>query len=142
MNNVNDRRRIRRMALGLTSAMVPSLLGIPPALAQGQSDGAAVEIVVTAQKREQSLIDVPAAVSALSGETLQNLGVQNMPEVTAQVPNFRVTYERGSNSIANLTLRGVRGAALASRLNERSVAVFSAEGFLGDEKGRDGKNGV
>src|SRR3546814_8750817 len=96
MNNVNDRRRIRRMALGLTSAMVPSLLGIPPALAQGQSDGAAVEIVVTAQKREQSLIDVPAAVSALSGETLQNLGVQNMPEVTAQVPNFRVTYERGS----------------------------------------------
>src|SRR3546814_7725600 len=91
--------------------MVPSLLGIPPALAQGQSDGAAVEIVVTAQKREQSLIDVPAAVSALSGETLQNLGVQNMPEVTAQVPNFRVTYERGSNSIANFTLRGVRGAA-------------------------------
>src|SRR3546814_20079713 len=81
---------------------------IPPALAQGQSDGAAVEIVVTAQKRRQRLIDVPAAVSALSGETLQNLGVQNMPEVTAQVPNFRVTYERGSNSIANFTLRGVR----------------------------------
>src|SRR3546814_17470080 len=56
-----------------------------------------------------------------------------MPEVTAQVPNFRVTYERGSNSIANFTLRGVRGAALASRLNESSVAVYSDEVFMGDE---------
>src|SRR3546814_4575058 len=61
-----------------------------------------------------------------------------MPEVTAQVPNFRVTYERGSNSIANFTLRGVRGAALASRLNESSVAVYSDEVFMGDETAING----
>src|SRR3546814_2305504 len=61
-----------------------------------------------------------------------------MPEVTAQVPNFRVTYERGSNSIANFTLRGVLGAALASRLNESSVAVYSDEVFMGDETAING----
>src|SRR3546814_4269373 len=36
------------------------------------------------------------------------------------------------------TLRGVRGAALASRLNESSVAVYSDEVFMGDETAING----
>lgn len=94
--------------------------------------------MVTAQKREQSLIDVPAAISAFSGNTLDKLNVQNLPEITTHVPNFRVTYERGTNSIANFTLRGVRGAALASRLNESSVATYANEVFMGDETAING----
>ena len=48
------------------------------------------EIVVTAQKREQSLQDVPMAVSALSSKALLDAGVQNMNDVSRQVPVLEV----------------------------------------------------
>jgi iron complex outermembrane recepter protein len=97
----------------------------------GQTDSG--EIVVTAQKRAQNIQDVPLAVSALSGEQLGKLGINNAPDVTTQVPSFRVTYERGPTSIPNFSIRGVRGAALASRFNESSVALYVDEVFIGDE---------
>ena len=48
------------------------------------------EMVVTAQKREQSLQDVPIAVSALSGDALADAGIQNMSDITRQVPVLEV----------------------------------------------------
>src|SRR5262245_8574400 len=48
------------------------------------------EIVVTAQKREQSLQDVPMAVSARSDQALLDAGVQSITDVTRQVPVLEV----------------------------------------------------
>ncbi len=48
------------------------------------------EMVVTAQKREQSLQDVPLAVSALSGAALADAGIQNMSDISRQVPVLEV----------------------------------------------------
>lgn len=132
-NKFKTNMHCSRNALYLSVASVSLLVNVAPAVAQEPSESAVNEIIVTAQKRAQSLIDVPAAVSAFSGDTLSKLGVQSVPEITTRVPNFRVTYERGPNSIPNFTLRGIRGAALASRLNESAIAVYADEVFMGDE---------
>jgi outer membrane receptor protein involved in Fe transport len=58
--------------------------------AQQQDAAALEEVVVTAQKREQSLQDVPIAVSALSAEALFDAGVQSMSDVSRQVPVLEV----------------------------------------------------
>ncbi len=49
------------------------------------------EVVVTAQKRTESMQDVPVAVSALAGDDLLNTGFRDVGDVAAQVPSLIVT---------------------------------------------------
>ncbi len=63
------------------------------------------EIVVTAQKREENVRDVPIAISAFSGETLTNLGVTDTRDLARLVPGFNAN-ESGRNTTL-FTLRGV-----------------------------------
>ena len=109
------------------------VLGAESAIADDQEQGGLGEIVVTAQRREQNLIDVPAAVSAISGQTLGDVGVVNLPAVSQQVPNFNVQYDRGENGTPTFELRGIAGDGLQSRFNESSIAVYSDDVFIGDE---------
>lgn len=120
--------------IGAGVALCPLVCGAAPALAQAA--GADVndnEIVVTAQRREQSLIDVPAAITAIAGEAVRNLNVTNMPAIAEQVPSFTITYERGKNTTPTFNLRGIQGDGLASRLNESSIAIYADDVYLGDE---------
>ena len=77
--------------------------------AQDQAETAAFgleEVVVTAQKREESLQDVPIAISALSATALEQAGVQDMFDVAAQVPSLSV--QQNTNPMnAQFRLRGV-----------------------------------
>ena len=77
--------------------------------AQDQAETAAFgleEVVVTAQKREESLQDVPIAISALSATAIEQAGVQDMFDVAAQVPSLSV--QQNTNPMnAQFRLRGV-----------------------------------
>ena len=46
------------------------------------------EVVVTATKREERLIDTPEAVSVLSSKTIENLNVQSFQDYASLVPNL------------------------------------------------------
>ena len=73
---------------------VPTLLG--SAVAQAQGSGLALEeVIVTAQKREQTLQDVPISVSAFSNEMLQTMGIDELEDLGANVPNL---FINGFNS--------------------------------------------
>lgn len=111
--------------LSASIAAVALLATITPVRAQNQ------EIIVTAQKREQSIMDVGVAVTAMSGEDLRDQGLQSFPAVAEQVPNFTVSVSRGA--IPDFNIRGVSGDANLSRLNESSIAVYVDEVYLGDE---------
>src|SRR3546814_11566011 len=54
------------------------------------------EIVVTAQKRERSMQDVPIAISALSGATLRDTGALGMQAVAQLVPSLAVVQSDGA----------------------------------------------
>ncbi len=55
------------------------------------------EVIVTAQKREQALEDVPASVSAISGETVRDLlgAAENIRALTNRVPSLNVESSNG-----------------------------------------------
>lgn len=63
------------------------------------------EIVVVAQKRSESLQDVPIAVSAYTDETMKTLGVTNASDLVDLTPGFSAGTQQGSNR--NYFLRGV-----------------------------------
>jgi iron complex outermembrane receptor protein len=65
------------------------------------------EIVVTARRREETLKDVPVAVSALSEERLEQTGAQDITALSNQTPNATVQVARGSNSTLISFIRGI-----------------------------------
>jgi len=79
------------------------------------------EIIVTAQKREQRLIDVPISISAISGEDLDNAGIQNIADLSYAVPNLS-TVEVGPG-FQYVIIRGVGN----NRGNSATVGIYLDE---------------
>ena len=84
---------LRSAMLGaMTLAMVAGATLAPaPAIAQNIIE----EILVTARKRTENLQEVPAAVSAFSGEELLDRGVDNIVEVARLTPNVTINETNG-----------------------------------------------
>jgi iron complex outermembrane recepter protein len=78
------------------------------------------EIVVTAQKIEESIQDVPIAVSAFSGAALDNLKIETGGELLRAIPN--VTFSKSNFSGYNFSIRGV-GTKAVSASTDPAVAV-------------------
>lgn len=79
-------------------------------------------IVVTAQGRQQSLADVPIAVSAVSGETLEKSGVTDIRELNQVAPSLLVS-STGNEANGSARIRGI-GTVGDNPGLESSVAVF------------------
>ena len=83
-----------------------------PALAQdadqpqaGSADDG--EIVVTARRREENLLDVPIAITAISGQQLANSGAADITALAETVPNVTLEPSRGTNSTLSAFIRGI-----------------------------------
>lgn len=95
------------------------------------------EIVVTAQKREQSQQDVGIAITALSGAQLERLGYVNAQEVTAMAPgvstiqpNGEANYAIGIRGVANSDFTTNVESPIAIYVDEIYVSQMSGAGFL------------
>ena len=115
----------------LVSASLLALCAAP-AFAQeaaaepAKEEGGLTEIVVTAQKREQNLQDVPAAISAFSAEAMQQRGISETSDLMGSMPNLQVTSAYGDTQ-PNFSLRGISVA------NEFSASTASPVGVYVDE---------
>ncbi len=77
------------------------------------------EIIVTAQKRAESLQDVPISMSALSGSTIQDNGIHSFQDLSGYVPNLEI-QENAVNSI--ITMRGI--GIGSNQSFEQSVGIY------------------
>src|SRR6202049_411696 len=81
----------------VTSTICLTIAGVCAApnasLAQQKSPGAdeLPEIMVTAEKRSERLQDVPSSVSALSGESLQDMGAREFTDYARSIPGLTFT---------------------------------------------------
>jgi outer membrane receptor protein involved in Fe transport len=80
------------------------------------------EIVVTATKREQTLQDVPVAVSVTSVETINKASIQDVSDLASIIPSLRVTTLQTSTN-TNFIIRGFGNGANNPGI-EPSVGVF------------------
>lgn len=67
------------------------------------------EVVVTAQRREQRLVDVPMAISAFTGEALTDRGANSLSDVEFSVPGLS-SFSYGPGGQGYVQLRGVQNA--------------------------------
>ena len=111
----------RRIKLLLSSAIVACVAGTA-ASAQTQGSNMIEELVVTAQKREESLQDVPVAVSAFTDETRDIVGIRSIQDFATFTPGL--SFNAGSD---RMSLRGV-GRLTNVLGSDPGVAVY-ADGF-------------
>lgn len=122
----------------LTSCAVAALVS-RPALAQSvanadvrqSSPAVAEEIVVTAQKRSENILNVPAGVSIVSTKLLDEVHATQLTDVSAYVPAFNVD-STGSAGQTTITIRGIapvgRGSTVATYIDDTPVGSSSSYG--------------
>lgn len=96
-----------RLLLISSALFIVALIATGPARAATAEPPRAIEeIVVTAQKRAQSLQDVPVSVTALSGTDLEAFKYRDATDIAAQVPNLQAASTVG-DGFPIFSLRGV-----------------------------------
>ena len=94
------------------------------------------EITVTAQRRTESLQDIPISVTALSAEALETRGITGIGSLTTgQVPALRVLDFGGLHSTPQMTIRGIGETDPSPSLQERPVAVYVDGVYLARAQG-------
>jgi iron complex outermembrane receptor protein len=87
------------------------LMPAAPVLAQDSDPGepatALNQVTVTARKREETLQEVPVAVTAYTAEALDRLDVEDLGDLGAFTPNLTIYAARGSSSTITAYIRGV-----------------------------------
>ncbi|WCP15965.1 Pesticin receptor (plasmid) [Sphingobium sp. AntQ-1] len=104
---------------GFTAAILASQAAYAQETAVAPEQPENGEIIVTAQKRSQSVQRVPAAVAVASGEQLETLGIRNVSQLTAISPSVRFST-RGQQTL--VYLRGV-GQAVTQPNADPAVAT-------------------
>ncbi len=117
---MNDRheRRHRSILRYMLSTTVPAalLLGAAPANAQIE------EVVVQARGEEQSVRDIPVAITAVGQEQIEKYNLTSLQDVAANTPQLSIV--RGTSGAgASLSIRGI-GSSYTSIGIEQSVAVI------------------
>ncbi|OQW72605.1 MAG: TonB-dependent receptor [Proteobacteria bacterium ST_bin13] len=90
--------------------------------AQEADDTQDSDIVVTASKREATLLDTPIAVSVVSGSTIQEAQIRDLIDLQSVVPSLRVSQLQSSAN-TNFIIRGFGNGANNAGI-EPSVGVF------------------
>ena len=112
-------------------------LAAAPALAQeaGAEPETRDVITVTARRREENLQDVPVAISAFNGEDIRlEQGAQDIGGLQGQVPNLNIVQGRGSNSSANIFIRGI-GQPDALATFDPGVGVYVDDVYISRIRG-------
>ncbi len=84
------------------------------------------EVIVTAQRRAESVQDIPVAVSAISGDQLSQFQITETLDVAKMVPNMIANNNTGTGSANNYSMRGLS--------NAESIATFDPPvgSYIGD----------
>jgi iron complex outermembrane receptor protein len=110
-------------ALSAAPAFAQTQAADPEMAAPDLSEEESGEIVVTARKREERLLDVPIAVTAISAETIGKLQANDLGGIQGTVPNVNLVQGRGSSSNANIFIRGI-GQPDALQTFDPAVGIY------------------
>jgi iron complex outermembrane receptor protein len=100
-----------------------------PAAPAAPEAGTSADIVVTAQRRSQALLDVPLAISALSGDMLASKGITNSADLATAVPNLQVSSPYGSTQ-PNFSLRGISVANEYNSNQASPIGVYIDDVYI------------
>lgn len=106
-----------------TASVVCAAVAMPTLISAQVLD----EIVVSAQKREENLQEIPISVSALSGDQIDALGMSDFTEITQQIPSLQLNAWSPNLTIFNI--RGISQNSFTDNL-EGPIAVYHDDAYV------------
>ncbi|NQX87336.1 MAG: TonB-dependent receptor [Halioglobus sp.] len=100
----------------------------------GSAFAALEEVIVTAEKRAESIQDVPISIVAFSNNQLEQLGITDIKGLAAKVPNVFINEFTGSPTSIRLFIRGV-GQNDVQVTQDPSVALYMDGVYIGSSVG-------
>jgi len=123
---------LARIGMALTGAVVGvGTLGPQASTSAMAQVSALEEVIVTAQRREQSIMEVPIAVTLVSGQALETFNLETSHDLQFLVPG--ITFA-ASSSTSQITLRGV-GTGYSGPGLSNSVSVYTDESYVSQQVG-------
>lgn len=117
------------------TALLSTIVAAVPAIAQEPADGPMLEeIIVTAQKREQSLQDVPIAVTALSEDALKANRVTDVTDLSGLAPGLTVRTAAGGSKLPQFIIRGAFSSGLVPG-SDKQVSIYLDGVYLSSPRG-------
>ena len=124
----------KRTRMLVCTALVPVTMMSIPAMAQDSDNAGLTDIIVTAQRREQSMQDVPIAVTALSAETLQANRVTTVNDLSGLAPGVTVRPAAGGSQIPSFSLRGVVSYGVVPG-SDKQVSIYLDGVYISSPRG-------
>lgn len=115
------------LMLACSALTIPAMASAQQKADDNADGGVSNAIIVTANKRDQSLQKVPISVSAFSGEQITRLGITDTTQVTQQIPSLRVNA--WSPNLTIFSLRGISQSNFTDNL-EAPVAVYQDNAYI------------
>lgn len=132
---------ITNKELRFTALACAALGGAAPVVAYGQDapadDGIGLEeIVVTAQKREESLQSTPISISVMGTEQLEARGVSGIQDLfTGTIPSVRTANYAGRSSTLQISIRGISSGEATQISRDGAIGIYVDGVYLGRVQG-------
>ncbi|MDO6414527.1 TonB-dependent receptor [Sphingomonas sp. BIUV-7] len=128
-----QRTNLRSLLLGVSIGAIAAA----PAFAQASAPlepEALADIVVTAQKREQSVQDVPIAVTALTGTALATNRVTTINDISGLAPGVTVRPSAGGVGVPSFTIRGAVSYGVVPG-SDKQVSIYLDGVYISSPRG-------
>lgn len=112
-----------KCSLGLLAGLLGCVSTQALAQAAAQPENTPEDIVITAQKREQRIEDVPLTVTAVTGERMRDLGVNSLSEVALYVPGLRIQEQSANNP--GFVIRGITSDSGSAQQGARVTLYYN-----------------
>lgn len=129
-------RLLQSMSVAAGVAVLASGAAAPASAAEARSASRSVieEIVVVARKREESLLEVPGAVSAFSAEQIKDQTVSDLTDLGSKIPNVLMSSGGSSGTVAaGITVRGISSQSAGPGFPP-GIGVYLDGVFLGRDR--------
>ena len=137
MTNVVDARKKLNKTV-VASLIIPAITISINGFANVETEPRLEEIIVTAQKRQQSLQETPIAISVISVEQLQRQGISNLGSlISGQIPFLQITPYGSTPSNLAIGIRGNAPRDSSEVTREASVGVYLDGVYMARSQGLD-----
>jgi iron complex outermembrane recepter protein len=129
------RESMKSALIKLTLTATTALALITPAMAQDSAnEGGLEEIIVTAQKREQSVQDVPIAVTAVTQESLKANRIFTVNDLGSIAPGVSVRPSAGGVQVPSFTIRGQNSFGVVAG-SDKQVSIYLDGVYVSSPRG-------
>lgn len=126
--------------IGVLSCLAIGFLAVEPANAQEDAaETVATErtlapVIVTSQRREQDLQQVPVAVTAIDSDFVESRGITSIESLSTLAPNLKIESTPGNSTAAQISIRG--GVTINPALTwEPTVGIYLDGVYIGKTQG-------